>query len=126
MEYIVHRNPPPPQLEYTSYHSWAALSIGWQFGTSFAASTSTRLSNCIQPAQAEDCMGTAFSYTGSLIVAHGVHTAKYVNRMLRECSVRKRKELKSLMVLSLSKLYQATVKNSVDWKFDGPWYRSAQ
>jgi hypothetical protein len=47
----LHRNPPPPQLEYTSYHSWAALSIGWQYGTSFAASTFTGLSKCIQPAR---------------------------------------------------------------------------
>jgi hypothetical protein len=62
----LHRNPPPPQLEYTSYHSWAALSIGWQYGTSFTASTSTGLSKCIQPAQAKDGMGPASSYTGSL------------------------------------------------------------
>jgi hypothetical protein len=61
----LHHNP-PLQLEYTSYHSWAALSIGWRYGTSFAASTSTGLSKCIQPAQAEDGMGPASSYTGSL------------------------------------------------------------
>jgi hypothetical protein len=28
-------------MEYTSYHSWAALSIGLLYGTPFAASTST-------------------------------------------------------------------------------------
>ncbi len=62
----LHRNPPPPQLEYTSNHSWAALNKGRRYGTSFAASTFTGLSKCIQPAQAEDGMGPASSYTGSL------------------------------------------------------------
>ncbi len=56
---------PFPQLEYTSYHSWAALSIGRRYFTPFAASTSTSLSKYIQPAQAEDGMGPASSYTGS-------------------------------------------------------------
>ncbi len=63
----LHRNPSPPQLQYTSNHSWAALSIGRRYGTSFAASTSTGLSKCIQPAQAEDGMGPPSSYTGSLV-----------------------------------------------------------
>jgi hypothetical protein len=63
----LHRNLPPPQLEYTSYHSWVGLSIGRRYSTPFAASTSTSLSKYIQPAQAEDGMGPASIYTGSLV-----------------------------------------------------------
>jgi hypothetical protein len=54
-------NPPLPQLEYISYHSCAALNIGRQYGTPFAASTSTGLSKYVQPAQAEDDRGPASS-----------------------------------------------------------------
>jgi hypothetical protein len=51
--HYIHRNPPPPQLEYTSYQSWAAHSIDRRYGTPFAASSSTSLSKYIQPVQAE-------------------------------------------------------------------------
>jgi hypothetical protein len=64
--HYIHRNPPPPQLEYTSYNSWTALSIGRRYGTPFAASTSTGISKYIQLAQAKDGMGPASSYTESL------------------------------------------------------------
>ncbi len=40
--------------------------MGRRYGTLIAASTSTGLSKYIQPAQAEDGMGPASSYTGSL------------------------------------------------------------
>jgi hypothetical protein len=44
-----HRNPPSPQLEYSSYDSWTALGIGRRVvSTPFAASTFTRLSTCCQ------------------------------------------------------------------------------
>ncbi len=46
------RNPPSPQLEYSSYDSWTALSIGRRYSTPFAASTFTELSICRQPAPA--------------------------------------------------------------------------
>jgi hypothetical protein len=75
----LHRNPRPPQLEYTSYHSWAALKIGRRYGTSFAASTFTGLSKCIQPAQAEDGMGPASSYTGSLVNLHQFSSTPYIS-----------------------------------------------
>jgi hypothetical protein len=45
------------------------LSISRRYGTPFAASTSTSLSKHIQPAQAEDGMGPASIYTGSLTPA---------------------------------------------------------
>jgi hypothetical protein len=72
IEYIVHRNPCPPQLEYTSSHSWAGLSIGQRYSTPFAASTSTGLSKYTQPAQAEDGMGPVSSYTRSLILTNPI------------------------------------------------------
>ncbi len=42
------------QLEYTSYHSWAALNIGRRYGTPFAAFTSTGLSTCRPPGPDDD------------------------------------------------------------------------
>jgi hypothetical protein len=55
-------------LEYTSYHSWAALSIGRRYGIPFADSTSTGLLKYIQPAQAEDSMDPVSSYTESVVI----------------------------------------------------------
>ncbi len=75
----LHRNPSPPQLQYTSYHSWAALSIGRRSGTPFAASTSTELSIHIQPAQAEDGRGQLSSYTGSLVYRDTMYSTKGTN-----------------------------------------------
>ncbi len=74
----LHRNPPPPQLEYTSYHSWAALIIGRRYGMPFAASTSTSLSIHIQPAQAEDGRGPLSSYTGLYRLCLEILNRKYV------------------------------------------------
>ncbi len=47
----LHRNPSAPQLVYSSDDSWTAPSIGWRYGTPFAASAS--LSKPFQPAQAD-------------------------------------------------------------------------
>ncbi len=48
----LHCNPSPPQLD-TSDDSRTAVSISRQYGTPFAASTSTSLSKHIQPARSE-------------------------------------------------------------------------
>ncbi len=71
------------RAKHTSYHSWAALIIGWRYGTPFAASTSTSLSIHIQPAQADDGRGQLSSYTGSLAgmlsLKQCVYTAQHWN-----------------------------------------------
>jgi hypothetical protein len=85
------RNPPLPQLEYTSYHSWAALIIGRWSGMPFAASTSTELSIHIQPARAEDGRGQLSSNTGSLVVPNVApsSTALYIYIHVKQANIEK-------------------------------------